>query len=216
MRVPTLALSLLTVGVCSCGAAARVSGVRSLPTSAVPTSSLASTEPVTKPASVGPPRPAPEAWTIGDALDRALTAQAQEYYGGLELGSGDAIVIHVLDAGRSQVEAIVQSILATYPTTSLPPNVVRSGPPPQQTSIMYVTATATFASLMARVALLTHSFDVLRAEGITLTDWGPNVTTNSLDVGVTQTLTPSITAKIEAVVGPNNLHLSGNQTPASA
>ena len=212
-------MGLLTVVSGACGTVATRSAGAPTTTTGTPSttsSSVSSTTTVAKPGSAHPPSAAPEAWTGSGALDTALTAGASNYYGGLELAANETLVlIHVLDAGQSQVERIVRETIATYPTASLPPGVVRSGPSPQLSSIRYVRATATLASLTARQGLLTHNADLLQAEGITLTEWGPNISTNTLDVGVEQTLTPSITAKIQAIVGANNLHLTGDQRPAT-
>jgi hypothetical protein len=178
----------------------------------VSSASVSSSSTVGPSGAVKPLLAAPAAWTVESALDDALKTRAANYYGGLE--SGDVIVIHVLDGGHSQVESIVRATIATYPTAPLPPGVERSGPIRQLSAIRYVTATATMASLTARTDLLARNSDRLGAEGITLTEWGPDVSANTLDVAVEQPLTPSITAKIEAIVGANNLHLAGGQPPA--
>jgi hypothetical protein len=62
---------------------------------------------------------------------------------------------------------------------------------------------------------LTSNSTRLQAVGITLTEWGPDVPTNALDVSVEQPITPSITAAIDAIVGPHNLHLTGSQPLAT-
>jgi len=187
------------------------------PTAPTPQPGITSTMPLPTftPAVTPDGHAAPEALTAYDAIDAALTEQAPTYYAGLELVSSE-ILIHVLDPGRNQVKSIVARTLAAYISGPLPADVVRVGTIPHPSDIRYVSATATLASLQARQALLTSAASRLQAEGVTLTAWGPDVSTNALDVSVQQPATAAVRSKIVAVVGQNNLHVVGNQAPATA
>ncbi len=168
-------------------------------------SSLTSTN---KPPPPGTPHPAPYAAdplsVTESALDTALTQNDGAIYAGMEVKSND-LIVHVLGVGLSQAQSTVTNTLAMTPD-SLPAS-----------SISFVSANESLASLTNRQSTLTANSDTLSKEGVELVQWGPDVTNNVLSVGVT-TVNEQITSDIESLVGSQDLdvHQQGQIAHATA
>jgi hypothetical protein len=129
-----------------------------------------------KPPQTGPLKPAgpptdPVVATSGD-LGTALTNNAPSGYAGLKV-QGKTIKIHVVPAGERSVKDVVGKELAALGARAVP-----------ESSITYVDATETLASLTQRQDALTAQADALRKNGIDVVSWGPQVADNALLVEV--------------------------------
>ena len=146
------------------------------------------------------------------ALDTTLSDQAASSYAGLNVDPHHQLVfIHVVETkvgGRRFVANLVAQTLRKYRKGSVLP----------LTAVHYVPAKVAEAQLLRDADLLDQAETSLRARGITLEYWGPDIMHNTFDVGVYNakargahsTSEPrNVVEAIESIVGSVNIQVHG-------
>jgi hypothetical protein len=154
-------------------------------------------EPQLAPVDVSPPA------ATYTAINAALSTQASSVYGGMNLNAAGAQVIHVLAGGQSQVQSIVAQTLASLPASEAMSSA----------SLTYTTATESLATLMSQESILTQNVSQLKAEGVGLDSWGPDIVNNKLEVDI-YGLTAANESLIESVLSsPSDIEFISDSSP---